>query len=158
MDFPRSGGLSCSTRKAALTPGHSSKAVPRKHEPTRTECQSSGRMGVEKGGTEGSNPSPSSGESRLSPASAFEGREPWPSAWVCPAGLATRSAETRRLFRYCANRRQYLCRAIFQYRSAAEGVGEKAALVPNEVRPSPGFTCGGSSNSDWAQAKPSMVR
>jgi hypothetical protein len=58
MDFPRSGGLSCSTRKAALTPGHSSKAVPRKHEPTRTECQSSGRMGVEKGGTEGSNPSP----------------------------------------------------------------------------------------------------
>jgi hypothetical protein len=30
------------------------------------------------------------------------------------------------VFRYRANRRQYLCRAIFQYRSAADGVGENA--------------------------------
>src|SRR5580704_10525237 len=41
------------------------------------------------------------------------------SARVWAAGLATGSAETRRVFRYRVNRRQYLCRAIFQYRSAA---------------------------------------
>jgi hypothetical protein len=67
---------------------------------------------------------------RLSPASAFEGREPRLSARVCEAGLAAGSAETRRVFRYRANRRQYLCRAIFQYRSAADGVGENATPVP----------------------------
>jgi len=48
------------------------------------------------------------------------------SARVCAAGLATGSAETRRVFRYHANRRRYLCRAIFQYRSATDGVGENA--------------------------------
>jgi len=69
---------------------------------------------------------------RLSPASAFEGREPRLSARVCAAGLATRSAETRRLFRYRSNRRQYLCRAIFQYRSAADVGGENAKLVPTK--------------------------
>src|SRR5205823_11141146 len=67
---------------------------------------------------------------RLSPASAFEGREPRLSARVCAAGLATGSAETRGVFRYRANRRQYLCQAIFQYRSAADGVGENATPVP----------------------------
>ena len=35
-------------------------------------------------------------------------------------------------FRYRANRRQYLCRAIFQYRSAADGVGDNAAPVPTK--------------------------
>jgi hypothetical protein len=44
------------------------------------------------------------------------------SARVWAAGLATGSAETRRVFRYRVNRRQYLCRAIFQYRSAADVV------------------------------------
>jgi hypothetical protein len=34
----------------------------------------------------------------------------------------------------CANRRQYLCRAIFQYRSAADGVGENATPVPTKSR------------------------
>ena len=29
-----------------------------------------------------------------------------------------------------ANWRQYLCRAIFQYRSAADGVGENATPIP----------------------------
>ena len=33
-------------------------------------------------------------------------------------GVATGPAETRRVCRYRANRRQYLCRAWFQYRSA----------------------------------------
>src|SRR5712671_5033467 len=70
---------------------------------------------------------------RLSPASAIELREPRLSARVCAAGLATGSAETRRVFRYRANRRQYLCRAIFQYRGAADGVGENAALHPTKL-------------------------
>ena len=62
----------------------------------------------------------------LSPAAAFKGREPgFPRVWA--AGLATGSAETRRGFRYRVNRRQYLCRAIFQYRSAAgRGAGLNA--------------------------------
>ena len=61
---------------------------------------------------------------RLSPAAAFACREPRPSARVCAAGWATGPAETRRVFRFRANRRQYLCRAIFQYRSAADGLRE----------------------------------
>ena len=69
---------------------------------------------------------------RLSPASAFEGRQPRLSARVCGAGLATGSTETRRLFRDRANRRQYLCRARFQYRSAADMVGENATPVPTK--------------------------
>ena len=69
---------------------------------------------------------------RLSPASAFEDREPRLSARVCAAGLATGSAETRRVFRYRANRRQYLCRTLFQYRSAADVVLENATLVPTK--------------------------
>jgi len=49
------------------------------------------------------------------------------SARVWAAGLATGSAETRRVFRYRVNRRQYLCRAIFQYRGAAgRGAGLNA--------------------------------
>jgi hypothetical protein len=68
--------------------------------------------------------------------SGFVGQEPRLSAWVCAAGLATGSAETRRVFRYHANRRQYLCRARFQYRSAADVVGENATRS-NEVLPCP---------------------
>ena len=49
------------------------------------------------------------------------------SARVWAAGLATGSAETCRVFRYRVNRRQYLCRAIFQYRGAAgRGAGLNA--------------------------------
>src|SRR5215475_12906076 len=76
---------------------------------------------------------------RLSPGAAFEGREPRLSARLCAAGLATGSAETRRVFRYRSNRRQYLCRAIFQYRSAADGVGGNAPMVPTKSEPSPGL-------------------
>jgi hypothetical protein len=65
---------------------------------------------------------------RLSPEAAFVGREHRLSARVCAAGLATGSVETRRVFGYRANRRQYLCRAIFQYRNAADVVGENATL------------------------------
>src|SRR4029077_8549189 len=52
-------------------------------------------------------------------------------------GLATRSAEARRALQDRANRRQYLCRAIFQYRSAADGVGENATPVPIKSGRSP---------------------
>ena len=42
-----------------------------------------------------------------------------------PRGCAPlRSAETRSTGRNCANRRRYLCRAIFQYRSAADVIGQ----------------------------------
>jgi len=44
--------------------------------------------------------------------------------------LVTGSAETRRVLQHGANRRQYLCRPIFEYRSAADGVGENATPVP----------------------------
>jgi hypothetical protein len=37
--------------------------------------------------------------------------------------VTARSAETRKVFRYRDNRRQYLCRARFQYRSVDEGGG-----------------------------------
>src|SRR5467141_1607056 len=87
-------------------------------------------------GTESSNPSPSSGES-LSPGAAFGVREPRLSARLCAAGLATGSAETHRVFQDRANRRQYLCRAIFQYRSAVDGVGEVATPVPIKAGWSP---------------------
>ena len=65
----------------------------------------------------------------LSPGAAFEDREPRLSARLCAAGLATGSAETRRVLQDRANRRQYLCRATFQYRSAADGVGENATPI-----------------------------
>src|SRR5271169_4117739 len=76
----------------------------------------------------------------LSPESAFVGQEPRLSTRVCAAGLASGSAETRRACRCRANRRHYLCRAIFQYRNAADGVGENATLVPTKTEPSPGLT------------------
>ena len=75
----------------------------------------------------------------LSPQAARVRGEPRLSAEVCAAGLATGSAETRRLFRYLSSRRQYLCRAIFQYRSAADGVGGNIPMVPTKWEPSPGL-------------------
>jgi hypothetical protein len=66
-------------------------------------------------GTGSSNPSPSSRQSVSRPHPLSKVENPRLSARVCAAGLATGSAETRRVFRYRANRRQYLCRAIFQY-------------------------------------------
>src|ERR1700730_307221 len=57
-------------------------------------------------GTEGPNLAPSRRESVSRPHPAFEGREPRLSARVWAAGLATRSAETRRAFQFaptCGN-------------------------------------------------------
>src|ERR1700719_93885 len=69
--------------------------------------------------------------------SAFEDQEPGLSARLWAVGLAPGSAETHRVFQDRANRRQYLCRAIFQYRSAADRVGENATPVPIKSGPSP---------------------
>ena len=66
----------------------------------------------------------------LSAASAFEGREPRLSARVCAAGLATRSAETRRAFQFAPTCGNISVGAIFQYRSAADVVGENATPIP----------------------------
>jgi len=79
----------------------------------------------------------------LSPAAAFEGREPRFSARVWAAGLATGSARDAPGFPLRANRRQYLCRAIFQYRSADEVVHENAAPVPTKLGLLRGGTCVG---------------
>ena len=76
---------------------------------------------------------------RLSPGAAVEGREPRFSARLCGADLATGSAETRRALQDRANRRQYLCGAIFQYRSAADGVGENGTPIPIKSGRSPGL-------------------
>jgi hypothetical protein len=46
--------------------------------------------------------------------------------------LDERSAETRRVYGFCANRQQYLCRAIFQYRRAVDVVAENATPVPTK--------------------------
>ena len=54
-------------------------------------------------------------DSPFSPAATFEGREPPLSARVWAAGLATGSARDAPGFPFRANRRQYLCRAIFRY-------------------------------------------
>jgi hypothetical protein len=68
----------------------------------------------------------------LSPQAALGRGEPRLSARVSAAAVAARSAETRKVFRYRSNRWQYLCRAIFQYRSAADVGGENATLVPTK--------------------------
>jgi hypothetical protein len=83
-------------------------------------------------GTGSSNPSPSSRESYSLPHPPSKVDNPgFPRG--C-ARLAWRPGRQRRagVFRYCANRRQYLCRAIFQYRSAADGAGENATPIPTK--------------------------
>ena len=74
---------------------------------------------------------------RLSPGAAVESREPRLSARLCAAGLATGSAETRGALQDRANRRQYLCGAIFQYRSAADGFGANATPATIKAGRSP---------------------
>src|SRR6202030_2846513 len=67
------------------------------------------------GGTDGSNPSPSSRQSVSLPQPLAKVENPAFRAGLA-SWLANRSAETRWMFRYRVNRGQYLCRAIFQYR------------------------------------------
>jgi hypothetical protein len=75
----------------------------------------------------------------LSPAAAFEGREPRFSARVWAAGLATGSAETRQAF-HCAP------------------TGGNVSAGRNSSTAMPALNVGGSLNSDRAQAKPSTIR
>ena len=93
----------------------------------------------------------------LSPASAFEGREPRLSARVWTAGLATRSAETRRAFQFaptCGNI------SVGPYSSTAVPLMWSARIRRRSQRSRAfrGLMCGRSLNSDPAQAKPSTVR
>ena len=48
---------------------------------------------------------------------------------VCGPGQAARSAETRRMRPHRADGREYLCRAIFQYRTAGDGGSLTIAVV-----------------------------
>jgi hypothetical protein len=66
---------------------------------------------------------------RLSPAAAFERQEPGLSPQVCEARLTTGSGRDAAGFPLRANGRQCLCRAIFQYRSAADAVSGTATTV-----------------------------
>ena len=52
------------------------------------------------------------------------GRDEWPG-----------SAETREAREYVAERRRYLCRALFQYRTAGDEVGDDAADLIADARP-----------------------
>ena len=93
----------------------------------------------------------------LSAASAFEGREPRLSARVWAAGLATRSAETRRAFQFaptCGNI------SVGPYSSTAVPLMWSARIRRRSQRSRAfrGLMCGRSLNSDRAQAKPSTVR
>ena len=93
----------------------------------------------------------------LSAASAFEGREPRLSARVCAAGLATRSAETRRAFQFaptCGNI------SVGPYSSTAVPLMWSARMRRRSQRSRAfrALMCGRSLNSDRAQAKPSTVR
>ena len=73
-------------------------------------------------GTESSNPFPSSRQSVSRPDPAVAGRKTRGSARVCARCGRQRQRSTGR---NCANRRCYLCRAIFQYRSAADVIGQR---------------------------------
>ena len=81
------------------------------------------------GGTESSNLLSSSGESVSLPELLSGVENPGFRAAV-RRWLGDRVGRDYRVFQDSANRRQYLCRAIFQYRSAADGVGENARSVP----------------------------
>ena len=80
------------------------------------------------GGTDGSNPVPSSGESGANPSLAgirLPSSRSRGFPRVCAARLAARSAETRRVEQYRTKERQYLCRPLFQYRRAAGRFGDR---------------------------------
>jgi hypothetical protein len=89
------------------------------------------------GGTKGSNPSPSSGESVSRGTLSSWVKNPGFRAGFL-AAFSARSAESRRARQYRTNLRQYLCRAIFQYRISGDAqsrqvVGLKSQASPNEV-------------------------
>ena len=120
------------------------RSLPRKRRFLSRKANCGTERGSEKGcfvcGTDGSNPSPSSGQSVSLP---LRFRRPrtwafraavggWVGAWVArDAQGASRSHQPA----------AYLCRAIFQYRSAAEVISENAAPVPTKSGSSRRLTC-----------------
>ena len=88
-------------------------------------------MGVDPRGTEGSNPAPSSRESVSRPHPRSRSRTPAFRAGV-GGWLGDAVGRDAQGFPIRANLRQYLCRAIFQYRSAADVVGENATPIPTK--------------------------
>jgi hypothetical protein len=94
---------------------------------------------------------------RLSPAAAFEGREPRFSARVWAAGLATGSAETRQVF-HCGPTGGNI--SVGPYSSTAVPL-RWSAKMPRRSRQSWVFSAVNvrvSLNSDRAYAKPSTIR
>src|SRR6202035_1690440 len=93
----------------------------------------------------------------LSPAAAFQGREPRFSARVWAAGLATGSAETRQAL-HCGPTGGNI--SVGPYSSTAVPL-RWLGKMPRRSRQSwvySGLKVRGSLNSDWAQAKPSTIR
>src|ERR1700736_3300544 len=92
-------------------------------------CEEIGSARTESRGTGSSNPVPSSRQSVSLPQSFSKVENP---AFRAGLGcwLGDRVGRDARVFRYRTDWRQYLCRAEFQYRSAADGVGENATPVP----------------------------
>src|SRR6202023_1681455 len=93
----------------------------------------------------------------LSPAAAFEGREPRFSARVWAAGLATGSAETRQAL-HCGPTGGNI--SVGPYSSTAVPL-RWLAKMPRRSRQNWVYSAlkvRGSLNSDWAQAKTSTIR
>src|SRR5215471_4828057 len=82
-------------------------------------------------GTEGSNPVPSSGESGANLSLAGI-RLPTSRSRGFPRVCAARLAETRRVEQYRTKERQYLCRALYQYRSAAGRFDDRDETGPEQ--------------------------
>src|SRR5215472_3548551 len=80
-------------------------------------------------GIRSSNPASSSGESVSLPELLSSVENPSFRAAV-RGWLGDRVGRDAQEFQYSANRRQYLCRALFQYRSATDEVDEDAMPVP----------------------------
>ena len=73
------------------------------------------------GGTDGSNPVPTSGESVSQRELAWQGREAGLFAQMCGPCQATESAETGMAGRHRTTGDECLCWAKFQYRGAGDG-------------------------------------
>jgi hypothetical protein len=110
-------------------------------------------------GTESSNLSPSAGEAVSRGEPALAGRESRVFARVHAAELAA-VVEIRRVRRYRANLRCYLCRTMFQYRGAADVVGDNGGPGPSSALvPSSGLCyAGGSLNSDSLKQSRARLR
>ena len=97
----------------------------------RSTMPNRGVFACSRPGTEGSNPAPSSRESVSLPQPHSKSRTSAFRAGV-RGWLGDAVGRDAQGFPIRANLRQYLCRAIFQYRSAADVVGENATPIPTK--------------------------